>query len=49
MNNNRKSKAEKMAIGGVGCLFVIVGIIILGGVGLFGWGFVQLIQWITSK
>jgi len=33
---------------GMGVLLTIL-VIILGIIGLFGWGFVEFIQWVTSK
>jgi len=34
----------------IGCLFIIFASIILWGILiLLGWGFVEIVQWITSK
>ena len=45
MAPQKTTKAEKFAF-----IIVIISILLmLGLIVLFGWGFIQIIQWITSK
>jgi hypothetical protein len=44
-DNNNDSVWEKVGMG----IVVLIVVLLIAIIGLFGWGFIELIQWITSK